>query len=51
LAATIRPEGGSGAEQTFRYRAYVSAAPIRCGVEVLVMAQTGQSEAIHSPEE
>ena len=29
----------------------VSAAPMRCGFAVSLTAQTGQSEAIHSPEE
>src|SRR6476620_4964303 len=32
-------------------RAYVSAAPIRCGVAVSPTGQTGQSDETHSPEE
>jgi hypothetical protein len=31
-------------------RAYVSAAPIRCGVAVSAMEHIGQSDVIHSPE-
>ncbi len=29
----------------------MSAAPIRCGVGISLMAQTGQSEETHSPDE